>query len=82
MPSESLRATYHLALQCQMFGVGSIPWSPLGRGLLCRPFDAEATLRKKTDGCVAEPAFPCQLHLSTLYDAATNQSTISPFFRS
>ncbi|KAI1785407.1 Aldo/keto reductase [Ganoderma leucocontextum] len=34
----------------KMFGVGSIPWSPLGRGLLCRPFDAEATLRKKTDG--------------------------------
>ncbi|KAI1790818.1 Aldo/keto reductase [Ganoderma leucocontextum] len=33
----------------KMFGVGSIPWSPLGRGLLCRPFDAEATLRKKTD---------------------------------
>ncbi|TBU29699.1 Aldo/keto reductase [Dichomitus squalens] len=33
----------------KMFGVGSIPWSPLGRGLLCRPSDAEATLRKKTD---------------------------------
>ncbi|CCM05958.1 uncharacterized protein FIBRA_08197 [Fibroporia radiculosa] len=23
----------------QYFGVSSIPWSPLGRGLLCRPFD-------------------------------------------
>ncbi|TBU29680.1 Aldo/keto reductase [Dichomitus squalens] len=33
----------------KMFGVGSIPWSPLGRGLLCRPPGAEATLRKKTD---------------------------------
>ncbi|KAH9945237.1 Aldo/keto reductase [Epithele typhae] len=32
----------------KMFGVGSIPWSPLGRGLLTRPFKAES-LRSKTD---------------------------------
>ncbi|RSH94635.1 hypothetical protein EHS25_004439 [Saitozyma podzolica] len=27
----------------QHFGVGSIPWSPLGGGFLCRPADAEIT---------------------------------------
>ena len=26
----------------QHFGVGSIPWSPLARGLLTRPVDAES----------------------------------------
>ncbi|KAI0365123.1 Aldo/keto reductase [Pilatotrama ljubarskyi] len=31
------------------FGVGAIPWSPLGRGLLTRPLKQE-TLRGKTDG--------------------------------
>ncbi|KAK7449709.1 hypothetical protein VKT23_013182 [Stygiomarasmius scandens] len=30
------------------FGVGAIPWSPLGRGLLCRPF-GEQTARGNTD---------------------------------
>ncbi|CDO77776.1 hypothetical protein BN946_scf185041.g8 [Trametes cinnabarina] len=30
------------------FGVGSIPWSPLGRGLLTHPLNTE-TLRSKTD---------------------------------
>ncbi|OSC96856.1 Aldo/keto reductase [Trametes coccinea BRFM310] len=30
------------------FGVGSIPWSPLGRGLLTHPLDTE-TVRSKTD---------------------------------
>ncbi|KAL4244349.1 NADP-dependent oxidoreductase domain superfamily protein [Abortiporus biennis] len=33
----------------KMFGVGSIPWSPLARGLLTRPLD-EKTLRGQTDG--------------------------------
>ncbi|KAI0328021.1 Aldo/keto reductase [Cubamyces sp. BRFM 1775] len=33
----------------KMFGVGSIPWSPLGRGLLTRPL-GEETVRRKTDG--------------------------------
>ncbi|KAI0737375.1 Aldo/keto reductase [Daedaleopsis nitida] len=38
----------------KMFGVGSIPWSPLGRGLLTRPVNQE-TVRTKTDGF--QPAF-------------------------
>jgi aryl-alcohol dehydrogenase-like predicted oxidoreductase len=34
----------------QLLGVGSIPWSPLARGLLSRPFDAQKeTQRSKTD---------------------------------
>ncbi|EIW61086.1 Aldo/keto reductase [Trametes versicolor FP-101664 SS1] len=33
----------------KLFGVGSTPWSPLGRGLLTRPM-TEETLRGKTDG--------------------------------
>lgn len=32
----------------QMFGVGSIPWSPLARGLLTRPL-TEQTTRGNTD---------------------------------
>ncbi|TFY71690.1 hypothetical protein EVG20_g1325 [Dentipellis fragilis] len=31
------------------FGVGSIPWSPLARGLLTRPYNAERTKRSETD---------------------------------
>ena len=31
-----------------MFGVGSIPWSPLARGRLCRPA-GEKTKRGETD---------------------------------
>ena len=34
---------------CQDQGVGIIPWSPLARGRLARPFD-EATLRSESDG--------------------------------
>ncbi|KAL0954992.1 hypothetical protein HGRIS_003918 [Hohenbuehelia grisea] len=33
----------------EMFGVGAIPWSPLARGLLCRPAGAESTTRATTD---------------------------------
>jgi aryl-alcohol dehydrogenase-like predicted oxidoreductase len=36
-------------MPCQHFGVGSIPWSPLARGLLCRPSDGASTERLKTD---------------------------------
>jgi aryl-alcohol dehydrogenase-like predicted oxidoreductase len=32
----------------QHFGVGSIPWSPLARGRICRPF-AESSDRQKGD---------------------------------
>jgi aryl-alcohol dehydrogenase-like predicted oxidoreductase len=33
----------------QHFGVGSIPWSPLARGLICRPFADASSDRQKTD---------------------------------
>ena len=33
----------------QMMGIGCIPWSPLSRGFLSRPWKAEETLRVKTD---------------------------------
>jgi aryl-alcohol dehydrogenase-like predicted oxidoreductase len=35
------------------FGVGIIPWSPLARGLLTRPFKGDTrTARGDTDWCV------------------------------
>ena len=34
---------------CQSEGVGVIPWSPLARGRLARPSDAESTKRLETD---------------------------------
>lgn len=40
------------------FGVGSIPWSPLARGLLTRPFledKTNSTKRGETDWSVASP---------------------------
>ncbi|KAK0203289.1 NADP-dependent oxidoreductase domain-containing protein [Desarmillaria ectypa] len=38
----------------KMFGVGSIPWSPLGRGKLTRPFANQGdTKRGETDGLLA-----------------------------
>ncbi|KAK7444806.1 hypothetical protein VKT23_015123 [Stygiomarasmius scandens] len=33
----------------KLFGVGAIPWSPLARGLLCRPLN-EQSKRSETDG--------------------------------
>ncbi|WVF71722.1 hypothetical protein IAT40_006530 [Kwoniella sp. CBS 6097] len=33
----------------KMFGVGCIPWSPLGRGFLTRPWNAEGTIRAGSD---------------------------------
>jgi len=35
---------------CLDQGVGVIPWSPLARGKLARPWDAEATKRSESDG--------------------------------
>jgi aryl-alcohol dehydrogenase-like predicted oxidoreductase len=35
---------------CRDQGVGVIPWSPLARGKLARPWDAETTRRSETDG--------------------------------
>jgi len=34
---------------CKSTGVGLIPWSPLARGLVARPFKAEPTLRRFND---------------------------------
>ncbi|TBU37459.1 Aldo/keto reductase [Dichomitus squalens] len=48
--------SYESPLPCKMFGVGSIPWSPLGRGLLCRPYNTEPTARKKSDDFQYEDA--------------------------
>ena len=41
----------HLLLQ--YLGVGLIPWSPLGRGKLCRPRASTGTKRSQTDIFVA-----------------------------
>ncbi|RMD44757.1 hypothetical protein DV735_g297, partial [Chaetothyriales sp. CBS 134920] len=35
---------------CNHTGVGLIPWSPVARGVLSRPFHTRNTLREKTDG--------------------------------
>ena len=35
---------------CLDQGIGVMPWSPLARGKLARPWDAEATKRSETDG--------------------------------
>jgi len=34
---------------CQDTGVGLIPWSPLARGVLCRPYDSRGSVRESTD---------------------------------
>jgi 1-deoxyxylulose-5-phosphate synthase len=34
---------------CRAEGIGVIPWSPLARGKLTRPWDSEATTRSETD---------------------------------
>ncbi|GME47274.1 Aryl-alcohol dehydrogenase [Neofusicoccum parvum] len=34
---------------CQATGVGLVPWSPIARGALARPFDSRATTREQTD---------------------------------
>lgn len=43
----------------KLFGVGMIPWSPLARGFLTRPWNAEETIRAKTDAAfkVRLPAY-------------------------
>jgi versiconal hemiacetal acetate reductase len=35
---------------CNHTGVGIIPWSPIARGVLARPFNSRSTLRENTDG--------------------------------
>jgi aryl-alcohol dehydrogenase-like predicted oxidoreductase len=34
---------------CRDTGVGLIPWSPIARGALSRPFDDRSTVREKSD---------------------------------
>jgi aryl-alcohol dehydrogenase-like predicted oxidoreductase len=34
---------------CHASGVGVIPWSPIARGVLCRPWDSRTTKREETD---------------------------------
>ena len=43
-----------------MMGVGCIPWSPLCRGYLARPWKISAsTARAETDVCVSSPLLFC-----------------------
>lgn len=34
---------------CRDAGIGIIPWSPMARGVLARPFSSRSTLREQTD---------------------------------
>jgi len=38
---------------CRDVGVGLIPWSPIARGALARPFDNRTTIREKSDRMLA-----------------------------
>jgi len=37
---------------CKATGVGIIPWSPLARGALARPWSSRETLREQSDGYI------------------------------
>lgn len=37
---------------CAATGVGLIPWSPIARGALARPYDSRSTLREGTDAAL------------------------------
>lgn len=37
---------------CQHTGVGLIPWSPLARGVLCRPWGERTTTREQSDNAL------------------------------
>ncbi|KAJ5168351.1 Versiconal hemiacetal acetate reductase [Penicillium canariense] len=37
---------------CLDSGVGLIPWSPMARGVLARPWDSRSTVRENTDGAI------------------------------
>lgn len=37
---------------CQDAGVGLIPWSPMARGVLARPWGSRSTVRESTDGAL------------------------------
>jgi aryl-alcohol dehydrogenase-like predicted oxidoreductase len=38
---------------CRDTGVGLIPWSPIARGALARPFDSRSTIREQSDRMLA-----------------------------
>jgi aryl-alcohol dehydrogenase-like predicted oxidoreductase len=38
---------------CRDTGVGLIPWSPIARGALARPFDSRSTVREQSDRMLA-----------------------------
>lgn len=38
-----------LLLNAKMFGVGSIPWSPLAQGMLARPLSAQSGTKRSSD---------------------------------
>lgn len=48
LPRGNARCKLIFTLDHQHLGVGCIPWSPLARGVLSRPWD-EASVRSKTD---------------------------------
>lgn len=37
---------------CQDAGIGLIPWSPIARGVLTRPWNSRSTTRESTDGAL------------------------------
>jgi versiconal hemiacetal acetate reductase len=43
---------------CNDTGVGLIPWSPIARGALARPFHTRDTLREKSDNFMRFVPFP------------------------
>ncbi|TBU29756.1 Aldo/keto reductase [Dichomitus squalens] len=61
----------------KMFGVGSIPYSPLGRGLLCRPVNAEETLRKQTDTWQADYDIPFLPALTSRIEEISKKKGVS-----
>ena len=50
--------SWYFLLEWQHFGVGSIPWSPLARGLLTRPLGVVTTTRGGVD------KWACHIHLN------------------
>ena len=60
----------------QMYGVGAIPWSPLGRGVLTRPLSVQ-TKRSETDAYVPLPLPPSLSTHSYAPDAGSAPRTKS-----
>ncbi|KAI0731412.1 Aldo/keto reductase [Earliella scabrosa] len=60
----------------KMFGVGSIPYSPLGRGLLTRPFK-EVSLRKQTDWWQADYDIPFLPELTERIEELAKEKGVS-----